>query len=168
MERHQLLSMVDWDNVMKASRDAGGHEDVMQKVFYEHIAVVFASWIEKDYQGNEIFAYLFKDGYIVIIQDSFGSCSGCDSWKGASDEDAKRLITTMVDSARIYKNIDEVLNYMENVDSSDYFGQYLINIKEDMIKYKKIIKDMSLDEAPLYINSEDKIIKFIAGYILGF
>ena len=167
MERSELIKLIDWDVVMKASRSAGGHTDIMQKVFFTTSSVILASWVENDYQGSEVFAYLFKDGYVVIIQDSFGSCSGCDSWEGASDQDAKSLITTLVDSAKIFKNISEAISYIENPDSSDYYSQYLVNIKKNLEKYNKMYIKIVLEEAPLYINDKDDIVKFMSNMVLG-
>jgi len=152
---------------MKAERCASGHSDVMEKIFYNNCAVVIASWIEDNYQGGEAYAYLFKDGYLVIIQDSFGSCSGCDSWEDASDQDAERLIRAMVNSSKIFKNIDEAINYIEKPNESDYYGQYLININNDLKKYNKIYKKITIDEAPLYINDKNKIINFMCNIVLG-
>lgn len=70
-----LKDWIDWESVLKVSRYAGGHSEVMERLFMG--AEVIAFWIEDDWQGEEAFAYRMPYGAIVVVTDSFGSCSGC-------------------------------------------------------------------------------------------
>lgn len=121
MNKQQILDSIDWIKVMQAPRFSGGHQEVFENIFGDN-AVAIASFIEDDYQGDEAFAFQFKDGTIAIITDSFGSCSGCDSWEDASDDEAMHLITSMVTSSRIFKTLDKAIEYCKNVedDACDY------------------------------------------------
>ena len=97
---------------MKQDRYAGGHEDIMKNIFGNN-AKVIASWIEDDCQGSEAFAYQFNDGIIVLATDYFGSCSGCDSWEDATDEEARGNIREIVSSSRVFLSIKEALFFCQ-------------------------------------------------------
>ena len=112
MKKEELEKLIDWELVMKQPRYAGGHDDIMRNIFGSN-AKVIAEWIEDDYQGYEAFAYQFKDGSIVIATDYFGSCSGCDAWEDATDDDAKELITEIVSSSRLFDNIDSAIRFCD-------------------------------------------------------
>jgi hypothetical protein len=112
MKKEELEKYIDWDLVIKQPRYAGGHEDVMFNIFGKNASVI-AHWIEDDYQGSEAFAYQFPDGSVVLITDYFGSCSGCDAWEDATDEDAKGMIRDMVSSSRVFSNIKDAIVFCE-------------------------------------------------------
>lgn len=115
MDKQQVLDAVNWEKAMAAPRYSGGYEDVMRSLF-EGSAEVIAEWIESDYQGEEAFAYRFGDGTIVLITDYFGSCSGCDSWEDASDEDARSMIHSMVTSSRVFPGLRYAVEFLETVE----------------------------------------------------
>jgi hypothetical protein len=121
MNKQQILDSIDWLKVMQAPRNAGGHEEVFENIFGGN-AVVIAKFIQNDYQGDEAFAFQFQDGTIAIMTDYFGSCSVCDSWEDANDEEAMNLIISMVTSSRIFGTLDEAIEYCENAedDACDY------------------------------------------------
>ena len=158
MKRCNLLNLIDWDLVMKAPREEGGHDEVMQSIFGSN-ADVIAHWNEGDYQGTVMTAYLFPDDSVSIISDSYGSCSGCDSWSGASDEDAKSFITSIVDSCRLCSSLEEAVIFCETVDSRAY--DYLFNGAVNLVgSLKKILAiKNNPKEMPLYINDEDDFVK---------
>src|ERR1035437_9853626 len=84
-----LKDLLNWDKIMTADRYAGGHSEVMENLFRN--SKVVGSYIQDDYQGSEAFAYKIAGKKYVLVVDYFGSCSGCDSWEGASDEEAKNM-----------------------------------------------------------------------------
>ena len=110
--KEELEKYIDWDLVMKQDRYAGGHEEIMKNIFGNN-AKVIASWIEDDYQGSEAFAYQFNDGTVVLVTDYFGSCSGCDAWEDATDEEARVNITEVVSSARVFSTVKEALSFCQ-------------------------------------------------------
>ena len=113
-----LLDRINWPAVMAAPRMAGGHEDVQDAIF-EGQAIQHSFWTSGDYQGCTAVAWLFPGGRVVIMTDSYGSCSGCDSWEDASDDDAKALVTTTVTSARCFKSLKEAREWQLTL-SDDY------------------------------------------------
>ena len=120
MNKEDLEKYIDCDLVMKLPRYACGHEEIMKNIFGNN-AKVIAEYIEDDYQGTEAFAYQFKDGSIVIATDYFGSCSGCDSWEDATDEDAKRLIIEIVSSSRLFVSLEQAIVFCkQNLSGFDY------------------------------------------------
>lgn len=118
--KQSLLDSVDWPTVMAAPRYAGGHADVMRSIWPQ--ATVVAAYIQDDYQGTEAFAYEFPDGSVAILTDWFGSCSGCDSWEDAPDEEARRMVTALVTSARLFPSLTEAAEWCKTAgdDASDY------------------------------------------------
>lgn len=136
IELHQLPDWIDWDKVMTKERYASGHEDVMRSIFRNPVKVI-AEWVEDDYQGEEAFAYQFPDGSIVLITDYFGSCSGCDSWEGASDNEARAMIESLVHSARIKPSIDAALVFCNEEalnDASEYPFKACNNLVDQLRK----------------------------------
>ena len=132
MKKHEInKDLVNWTEVMSASRCAGGHVEVMESIF-EGKAKVCASWIEGDYQGDEAFAYLFPDGTVAIMTDSFGSCSGCDSWEDANDDDVRLMVESLVNSARVFHDVAEAYFFcLKNTDDAD---QYLMRSASNLVK----------------------------------
>ncbi len=122
MKKHEInKDLVNWTEVMSASRCAGGHSEAMESIF-EGKAKVCASWIADDYDGAEAFAYLFPDGTVVIMTDSFGSCSGCDQWEDASDDDVRLMVESLVNSARVFHDVAEAYFYcLRNTDDADQY-----------------------------------------------
>ena len=124
MKKHQLPRLIDWDLVMLQDRYAGGHIEVMQNIFGSS-ATVIAEYVRDDYQGGEAFAYLLYDGFVAIITDYFGSCSGCDSWSGATDADAKTMIMSLVNSARLFDSVEDAALYCEFVqDNAEEYAMH--------------------------------------------
>ena len=125
MNRQQIVDLIDWDLVIKAPRYSGGHSEVMEAIFGDN-ASVLAFYREDDYQGILAYAYQFNDGTVVIITDSFGSCSGCDAWECCSDQDAKIMIQSLVDSARIFENSNDAREFCET--KTDDAEHYLFRV----------------------------------------
>jgi len=112
----ELKDYINWNVLMKQYRGAGGHSEIMDNLFID--VKILASYIESDYQGSEGYVYQLSDGRIVLINDYFGSCSGCDSWEGSSDEQATELIKALVNNATVVKSVDEAIDYLEKSKSS--------------------------------------------------
>jgi len=125
MADYMLNEKLNWEEIMKAPRVAGGHEDVMRVLFTG--ARVIAEWIESDYQGSEAFAYALSNGDVAILTDYFGSCSGCDSWEDAGDESVRHLCSTLANNAKIFGSGIEAFEYCHSVgtdpDSPENFSK---------------------------------------------
>lgn len=113
MDKTSLIDLVNWPAVLAAPRRAGGHIEVMEAIF-KGTAEVLASWVDEDYQDGEAFACRFPGGQVAIMTDGFGSCSGCDAWEDASAEDARRMITSLVGSARFFETVDAARTYVQS------------------------------------------------------
>ena len=118
-----LQDLLDWSTIMSASRTAGGHREIMDSLFSNN-GQVLASHIESDYQGSLGYVYLVHGwtefAKIVIITDSFGSCSGCDAWEDASNESVRNMCIAMANNARCFDCIEEALDFLkELVDGDD-------------------------------------------------
>jgi hypothetical protein len=86
--------------------DCRGMIDVPTSLFNEHVQCL-ASFCEEDYQGTSHALYTFADKYF-IIEETFGSCSGCDGWMDASSEDHQKIIDGIVDDIAPCDNIWEI------------------------------------------------------------
>ncbi len=133
----ELKDYINWEVLIKQSRCAGGHTDIMDNLFYG--AEIAASYVESDYQGKEGYVYKLMDGRFVLVNDYFGSCSGCDAWEDADDDTAKELINAIVNNAKVVGSIDEAIQYLESMENSaehyDWDGLCGELLKE-LLKYK--------------------------------
>lgn len=112
-----LEAMVDYDAILPLPRYAGGHDEQMRALFKG--AEVLAHWNEGDYQGTVATAYKLSDGRFAWVQDSYGSCSGCDAWDDANDARVRELCAEIARSARVFNTLDEMLRDMASVDATE-------------------------------------------------
>lgn len=113
-----LTERIDWKTVLAAPRYAGGHEEVMRSIFGADSEVI-AWWTDGDWQGTIAIAHKMTDGLVLVMTDYYGSCSGCDNWEGASDEDAKKLILDLVNNARVFKSVEEAQAWCANINPTE-------------------------------------------------
>jgi hypothetical protein len=107
----ELQKHLDWENLMKMYRGAGGHDEQMQGLFKN--AKVIGHWNEGDYQGM-VATCVELDGKFIIYNDYYGSCSGCDSWEGADDEEVRNMCIGLSNSALIFENLEDVKTFLKN------------------------------------------------------
>jgi len=105
-----LQKFIDWENIMKMGRYAGGHDCQMQGLFKD--AVVLGHWNEDVWQGQVATAVQLNDMYI-IYNDYYGSCSGCDSWEGADDNEVINMCIGLANSAYIFDSIGDMLIFLK-------------------------------------------------------
>jgi hypothetical protein len=105
-----LQKQIDWENIMKMSRYAGGHDSQMRGLFKN--ATVMAHWNEGDYQGKVATLVMLEDGRYALYNDYYGSCSGCDSWEDASDEEVKTMCVGLANGAYIFESFLDVLEFL--------------------------------------------------------
>jgi len=73
-----LVQRVNWETIKPLGRYAGGHDQQMENLLKN--STVLAHWNEGDYQGQVATCVQLNDTKEVIIyNDWYGSCSGCDS-----------------------------------------------------------------------------------------
>ena len=142
-----LKEDLNWNEIYVAPRYAGGHEEVMNVLFKD--AEVVASYIQSGYQGDEAFLYHLNNEYILVT-DYFGSCSGCDAWEEATDEEVKGLCTQLANNAQRFDTITEVINFLSK-DVKQNQGAYyaesgiadglLENLKENIVHMRDVIID---------------------------
>lgn len=109
----ELQKLIDWENIMTMPRYAGGHDDQMKGLFKG--SKVIAHYNEGDYQGTVATCVKLSDGRFVIYNDYYGSCSGCDSWEDASDEEVKSMCINLSNGAYIFNSLTDVKEYLESV-----------------------------------------------------
>lgn len=82
-----------------------------------------------DYQGEVHVGFMNNDGQVVVINYSYGSCSGCDPWEDMPEEQAKAdlraTIATMSPAEFLrYATMSQII---PNLDQwvSDFTRQYI-------------------------------------------
>lgn len=117
----ELQKHIDWDAIMPMSRYAGGHDEQMRGLFKN--ATVVAHWNEGDYSGMVATCVKFNDGKFIgmfgIYNDYYGSCSGCDSWEGASDDDVRKMCIDLSNGTYIFKSIEDVKAFLREPTDDD-------------------------------------------------
>lgn len=108
-----LKDILNWEIIMEQPRSAGGHQEIMDNLFID--AKVLAKHVDNDYQGELGYVYQLNDERVVITNDYFGSCSGCDSYEDATDEVLKNLCIQLANNSRIFDNIPEAMNFLRSV-----------------------------------------------------
>ena len=112
----ELQKIIDWDAIMPMSRYAGGHDEQMKGLFKN--VTVIAHWNEQDYQGQVATCVKFNDGkfkdHFGIYNDYYGSCSGCDAWEDASDEDVRKMCIDLSNGTYIFKSLDDIKEFLQN------------------------------------------------------
>lgn len=133
MKKNEIADLVNWEAVLGQPRYSGGHVEPMRAIF-QGAAEVVAEWVEDDYQGSEAFAYRFQDGSIAIVTDYFGSCSGCDSWEDADDDEVRRMIGSLVNSARVLPSAAEAVAWCltESQKPENYSHQDAIHLASSL------------------------------------
>lgn len=112
IQTDKLQKLIDWENIMKMDRSAGGHDAQMQGLFKG--AKLIAHWNEGDYQGMVATCVKLPDGRFAIYNDYYGSCYGCDAWAAADNESVRRMCIALANSAYVFKKMKDVKEYLSN------------------------------------------------------
>jgi len=117
----ELAKQIDIENLLKMDRGAGGHDEQMQGLIKG--AQVIAHWNEGDYQGQVATIVRVPSGEFLVYNDFYGSCSGCDAWEDAKDDDVKKMCNDLVYTAKIFNTLKEVFAFLEGM-KGDEEGSY--------------------------------------------
>ena len=118
----QMQALINWDEIMKMDRWAGGHDEQMKGLFKN--AEVVGHWNEGDYQGMVATCVKLQGGKYAIYNDYYGSCSGCDAWEGASDENVKSMCIDLANGAYIFESIEDVKAFLSDKSDANRDGNY--------------------------------------------
>ena len=130
----KLQSLIDWKNIMKMERWAGGHDEQMKGLFKD--VEVIAHWNDGDYQGQVASCVKLPTNEYVIYNDFYGSCSGCDAWEGACDDDVRTMCIGLANSAFIFKSLEDVKVFLSTQTSENkesHFDWTWDNIGENLL-----------------------------------
>lgn len=126
-----LVERIDIEKILTMSRCAGGHDDQMRGLIRN--SIVLAHWNEGDWQGQVATMIQLNDTKEVIIYDDYyGSCSGCDAWEYATDDDAIHMCKQLAAKAKIFANIDEALNFLKS--SCEEYGELSRIVRDGLLK----------------------------------
>jgi hypothetical protein len=119
---NRLQELIDWDAVMPLPRYAGGHDEQMKLLFKN--STVLAHWNEGDYQGVVSTVCRLQDGRITAINDYYGSCSGCDCWEDATDDDVRRLCIDLANGAKIFQSVEQCVEWLASRGQHENYSDY--------------------------------------------
>ena len=109
----KLADRVDWENIMPMDRYAGGHDDQMCGLLKD--VTIVAHYNEGDYQGMVATCVRLNDtGEVVIYNDYYGSCSGCDAWEDATNDDVRQMCRQLACGAYVFKNIEDCKDFLSS------------------------------------------------------
>lgn len=109
----ELQQYINWNELYEFERCAGGHDDQMKYLFKG--SELMGYWNEGDYQGMvATCVYLPQIDKFVVYNDYYGSCSGCDSWEDASDEEVENMCINLANGAFIFNNLNDVIEYLNS------------------------------------------------------
>ena len=118
----EMQALINWDGIMEMDRWAGGHDEQMKGLFKN--AEVFGHWNEGDYQGMVATCVKLPNGKYAIYNDYYGSCSGCDAWEDASDENVKSMCIDLANGAYIFESIEDVKAFLSDKSDANRDGNY--------------------------------------------
>jgi hypothetical protein len=126
----ELQSLINWEELMKMERYAGGHDSQMQGLFKD--AEVIAHWNEGDYQGMVATCVKLNDGRYVIYNDYYGSCSGCDAWEGADDASVRSMCINLSNGAYVFQSLEDVKEFLSNQEKDNNWSSWS-NVKGNLL-----------------------------------
>ena len=131
----RMADFINWEVMLDADqtgRYAGSHVDALSKMFVD--AQMIASESDDDYDGHDSLVLLFApanpniEPKIVLITSYFGSCSGCDMWEDADDEDLRELLTAIANNARLFDSFEEIDAFFDQIikmmESEEPYGEF--------------------------------------------
>lgn len=141
----QLQKMIDWNNIMKMSRYAGGHDDQMRGLFKD--AEIIGHWNEGDWQGMVATCVILSDGKYVIYNDYYGSCSGCDSWEDSTDDDVRKMCIDLANSSYVFENVNDVVLFLHTPDKDGYSwkGKSSVGLLGEIMKNRQVLREITID-----------------------
>lgn len=110
-----LQNLIDWENIMEMDRCARGHNEQMCGLFKN--AEVLGHYNSGDCQGTVATCVKLKlprkrKPSFIIYNDYYGTCSGCDSWKDADDDDVRSMCISLANSAYVFDSLEDVKEFL--------------------------------------------------------
>lgn len=122
---------INFEEIMPLERNVGGHEEQMKKLFMYTLLIAYQK--DEGCSGHEAVCTLMPDGYYGLYSYYFGTCSGCDPWIDATDEEVRHLCKTIASNAKFFKNLDDVVEYLDEI--NDYTLDWPMEMKDQILKY---------------------------------
>jgi hypothetical protein len=112
----KMQEMINWEIIMSLPRCAGGHDEQMRVLFKD--SEVIAHYNSGGYQGVVATCVKLSTGEFAIYDDYYGTCSGCDAWENATDDEVKKLCIDLANRVFIFQNIYDMVEFIE----TDFIG----------------------------------------------
>lgn len=118
----ELQKLINWESIMKMERSAGGHDEQMQALFKD--AEIIGHWNEGNWEGMVATCVKLPDNRFAIYNDYYGSCSGCDSWENATDEEVKNMCIDLANGAYVFESIKDIKDFLQDTSKENKEGNY--------------------------------------------
>lgn len=118
----KFKDIINWEVLMKLPRYAGGHDEQMKSLFKG--SEVIAHYNEGDYQGYVATCVKLPSGEYAIYSDSYGSCSGCDVWECASDDEVRQMCVQLACGSLIFKTLEDVKEFLASPPDDAIFWEW--------------------------------------------
>jgi len=136
----KLQKRIDWETVMKMPRTSGGHDDQMKGLLKN--VTILGHWNEGDYTGMVATCVQLNDTKeVVIYNDYYGSCSGCDMWEGADDETVREQCISLANGAYIFQDVASCVRWLRKGDAERSYDweDCRLNLGNDMFERALIV-----------------------------
>jgi len=132
----KVADFINWEIMLdedKTPRYSGSHIDQMKNFLVD--SDIIASEYDDNYQGHDSMVFLFTpanpklDPKLIIVTSYFGSCSGCDAWENAKDDDLRQSLVAIANNARVFDSFEDILRFFDEIiekldDDDNVYGEY--------------------------------------------
>jgi hypothetical protein len=141
----EIQKMIDWEKIMKMNRCAGGHDDQMIGLFKD--STLIGHYNEGGYGGQVATCVQLSDGKFAIYNDYYGSCSGCDAWEDALDENIRAMCIGLSNDTYVFNNAYDVIEFLK-LDNKDRYSWDLScsdGLLQEIMKNVSIVRDVKIE-----------------------
>ena len=126
--KFDLVHYINWDVVLdEGNWYSGSHIGFYSAIFHHTQAI--AEYCTDDYQGTDAMIFIFAPpdpdvpAKLILLSDSYGSCSYCDAWGEADEATARELAENLARNVNMFDTLEELREFLE-VDVKNEAGYY--------------------------------------------
>jgi hypothetical protein len=135
MNKDGIFELMNKEELLKMGRYAGGHDEQMRGLIKD--AKVIGHYNEGDYQGQVATCLLLPDGTYMVYSDYYGSCSGCDAWEDAKDEEILKMCQDLIYTSHLFDSLEEVKLFLSDDEESKYNKSWKLGLLKEIGEEKQ-------------------------------
>ena len=133
--KDEIFELMNTEELLKMGRYSGGHDDQMKGLIKG--AEVIGHYNEGDYQGEVATCLLLPDGTYMVYIDYYGSCSGCDAWEGANNEDVIKMCQDLIYTSHLFNTLEEVEVFLSDDEEKKYSTSWKLGLLKEIKEKQK-------------------------------